>query len=142
MPYFEVRRPGALPVLAAPTPQAGVIFLHGFGEHSGLYERLARRAQRARIDLWAIDEIGHGLSDGERGIVWLDRRARGERPAPDRDRAADQRPGLPVVLAGHSLGGVTAAVAVARNPAPYSGVVLSGTPIDAHPPGRCRRWRR
>ncbi len=40
------------------------------------------------------------------------------------------QPGLPLVLAGHSLGGVTAALASARDGAPWSGVVLSGTPIE------------
>lgn len=113
----------------SPRPRAAVVFLHGFGEHSGLYGRLAQALNARGIDLWSLDEIGHGLSDGERGIVGsidaLEANARTFTEIVGR-----ARPGLPLVLAGHSLGGVTAAIAAVRDPAPWSGFVLSGTPIE------------
>jgi alpha-beta hydrolase superfamily lysophospholipase len=50
-----------------PAPRtAAVVFLHGFGEHSGLYHRYGDALNRAGIELWALDEIGHGLTEGER----------------------------------------------------------------------------
>ena len=49
---------------AAATPRAGVIFLHGFGEHTGLYHRYGFTLNAAGIDLWAVDQFGHGLSPG------------------------------------------------------------------------------
>jgi alpha-beta hydrolase superfamily lysophospholipase len=113
----------------SPRPRAALVFLHGFGEHSGLYERLAEALTARGIDLWALDEIGHGLSDGERGIVGsVDALEANARAFTEIVRRA--RPGLPLVLAGHSLGGVTAALAIARDASPWSGVVLSGTPIE------------
>jgi alpha-beta hydrolase superfamily lysophospholipase len=110
-------------------PRAGVVFLHGFGEHSGLYDRLAGALNSRGIELWALDEIGHGLSDGPRGLVGsVDAlEANGRRLTAI---AQAERPGLPLVLAGHSLGGVTAALAVARDPSPWVGAVLSGTPLE------------
>jgi alpha-beta hydrolase superfamily lysophospholipase len=51
-----------------PAPRtAAVVLLHGFGEHSGLDHRLGNTLNTSGIELWALDEIGHGLSDGE---VW------------------------------------------------------------------------
>ncbi len=113
-----------------PNPNAGVVFLHGFGEHSGLYERFARALNARTIDLWALDEIGHGRSDGERGVVGSigALEANGRRLT---ELARRPRPEVPLFLAGHSLGGVTAAVAIARDPEPWAGAVLSGTPIEA-----------
>ena len=52
---------------AAAEPRAVVIFLHGFGEHTGLYHRYGFALNAAGIDLWAVDQFGHGLSPGERG---------------------------------------------------------------------------
>src|SRR4051812_9255513 len=110
-----------------PTAKAAVIFLHGFGEHSGLYERFAGALNARGIELWALDEIGHGLSDGARGLVGsVDALEANARTLTELAR----RPGVPLVLAGHSLGGVTAALAIARDPAPWAGAVLSGTPIE------------
>jgi alpha-beta hydrolase superfamily lysophospholipase len=113
----------------ADAPQAAVIFLHGFGEHSGLYDRLAGELTRRGIELWALDEIGHGLSEGPRGLVGsVDALETNGRRLTEIARAAS--PGVPLVLAGHSLGGVTTALAIARDPSPWAGAVLSGAPIE------------
>ncbi|TGR92564.1 alpha/beta fold hydrolase, partial [bacterium M00.F.Ca.ET.191.01.1.1] len=48
-------------------PTAQIVFLHGYGEHSGLYHRFANSLNARGIGVWALDAIGHGLSDGERG---------------------------------------------------------------------------
>ena len=46
-----------------PAPRAAaIVFLHGFGEHSGLYHRLGNALNNTGIELWALDEIGHGLA--------------------------------------------------------------------------------
>ena len=45
-------------------PRAVVVFLHGFGEHTGVYHRYGFALNAAGIDLWAVDQFGHGLSPG------------------------------------------------------------------------------
>jgi alpha-beta hydrolase superfamily lysophospholipase len=56
-----------------PAPRtAAMVFLHGFGEHSGLYHRLGNTLNRAGIELWALDEIGHGLTEGDAAELALD----------------------------------------------------------------------
>lgn len=129
MPYFD----GAVGRVyyrewAVTQPVAAVAFLHGFGEHTGVYHRLAGALGARGISLWALDEIGHGLSDGERGRIDSldDLVANGQKLT---DLAAAT--GLPIVLAGHSLGGVAAALTAVRHPARYAGLVLSGTPLQS-----------
>ena len=53
-----------------PAPRAAaVVFLHGFGERSALYHRLGNALNNAGIELWALDEIGHGLTEGDRAVI-------------------------------------------------------------------------
>jgi alpha-beta hydrolase superfamily lysophospholipase len=113
----------------ADAPRANYVFLHGFGEHSGLYERFAAVLNEAHINLWALDQIGHGQSAGERGLVEsLDHVTEN---AHRLILIADGlQPGLPTIIAGHSLGGVAAALMAARDPAPFAGAVLSGAPLS------------
>ncbi|RJQ83965.1 alpha/beta hydrolase [Amycolatopsis panacis] len=109
-------------------PVAGFVFLHGGGEHSGQFSRLASRLNTAGIDVWAIDHQGHGISGGERGVVRsLDLLARDTASLVDIVRG--RRPELPLVIGGHSLGGWTTALVVAKNPAPFAGAVLTGASL-------------
>jgi len=116
-----------------PAPRAAaVVFLHGFGEHSGLYHRFGNTLNGAGIELWALDEIGHGLTEGDRAVIGSigDLVENGRRLTA---LAEAVRPGRPVWLAGHSLGSVAAAVSAARDPGRYAGLVLSGaalSPLD------------
>jgi alpha-beta hydrolase superfamily lysophospholipase len=109
--------------------RAAVVFLHGFGEHSGLYHRLGNALTSSGIELWALDEIGHGLSDGDRAVIRsVDDLVENGRRLTALAEAAE--PGGPLVLAGHSLGGVAAAISAARGSAHYDGLILSGTPLS------------
>ncbi len=108
---------------------AAVVFLHGFGEHSGLYHRLGNALAAAGIELWALDEIGHGLTEGDRAVIGsIDDLV--ENGARLTALAEEADPDSPLFLAGHSLGGVAAAVSVARDPAAFEGLILSGTPLS------------
>lgn len=115
----------------AEAPRASVVFVHGVGEHSGLYERFAAALNAAGSSLWALDLPGHGRSDGERGVIT-------SADGLDADvtslasLAAAEAP-APVVLAGHSLGGIAAALNAARQPSRYVGLVLSGTTLSEPP---------
>jgi alpha-beta hydrolase superfamily lysophospholipase len=91
----------------APTgePWAAMVVVHGVGEHSGRYERTADRFAAAGIDVGGFDLRGHGGSGGRRGDVerWTDLHDDVE-DALGRVRALAR--GRPVVLLGHSMGGL------------------------------------
>jgi alpha-beta hydrolase superfamily lysophospholipase len=110
-------------------PVATCVFLHGFGEHSDMYQRFAVSLNDAGIDLWASDQIGHGHSEGQRGQFGsLDDLVEDARRL--RRIATARSPYLPLVLGGYELGGLAAALAIARAPDRYHAAVLAGTPLS------------
>jgi alpha-beta hydrolase superfamily lysophospholipase len=112
-------------------PRAAVVFLHGFGEHGGHYHRFAHDLGAQRFEVWGLDLPGHGLSSGERGDFGsVEAIADGATRL--LELARRHRPTLPVVLIGHSLGGVTAALMSARGIS-VDAVVLTGTPLSGLP---------
>ena len=87
-------------------PWAAVLLkIHGLGEHSGRYEHVGDQFAAAGLDAYAYDHRGNGGSGGRRGHVerWsqlhddLEERLRAVRLAAG---------GRPVVLYGHSMGGL------------------------------------
>lgn len=125
---------------SVPDPRAALVFLHGFGEHTGLYHRYAAEIGVHGIDLWALDEIGHGLTDGERGQFGsFDNLVSNARTLTSLARET----GVPLVVGGHSLGSLVAVLAALHEPSAYAGVVVSGAPLSplawlreaADPPG-------
>jgi alpha-beta hydrolase superfamily lysophospholipase len=113
---------------AAVEPRAAVVFLHGFGEHTGLYHRYGFTLNAAGIDLWAIDQFGHGLSPGPRGDLGS---------IEDSSTLADSltelaekaRPGLPLIAQGHSFGSVVTLFRLLDQPERYRAGVISGAPL-------------
>ncbi len=112
---------------AAP-PRACVVFLHGYGEHTGLYHRYGFALNAAGIDLWAVDQYGHGLSPGERGDFGslADSSALADRLT---ELAEAERPGLPVVAQGHSFGSLATLFRLIDAPERYRAGVVSGAPL-------------
>jgi len=116
-------------------PTASVLILHGLGEHSGRYERAGSVLAATGLDVSALDLQGCGGSSGRRASVdswdiWLDDVA---------DRLDVLRAtGRPVVLIGHSLGGLVGlAYAESDRPQPDL-LVLSAPAITADLPG----WKK
>ncbi len=88
------------------TPRAVVIVCHGLGEHSGRYESLAQDLARAGLSTYALDHRGHGRSDGRKGHV-----RRFVRYVHDLEKFRRRVQGaigddIPLILLGHSLGGL------------------------------------
>ncbi|GGF39522.1 lysophospholipase [Marmoricola endophyticus] len=81
---------------------------HGYGEHMGRYERLAAELVADGAVVVGPDHTGHGESDGERVLVESYDDVVADLHAVARRTLADH-PGLPVVLLGHSMGGMIAA---------------------------------
>lgn len=88
-----------------PKPGGVVVVAHGFGEHAGCYDHVARAlAADARIDVLVPDLRGHGTSPGRRGVVGRYEELTGDLLAAF-DLAGREYPGLPRFVLGHSNGG-------------------------------------
>lgn len=115
--------------------RAAMLLVHGMGEHSGRYEHVGAAFAGAGIDVLAFDQRGYGLTGGERGHVddfahFLD----------DLEPLMAERRelGVPVILLGHSLGGlVSTTYLVSDRPQPDL-AVLSAPALAADVPG----WQR
>ncbi|MEO8228688.1 MAG: lysophospholipase [Chloroflexota bacterium] len=85
--------------------RGSVLIVHGLAEHSGRYERTATILAATGLDVAAFDLRGFGASSGRRAYVsswevWLN-------DVEDRLTASRARAGgRPVILLGHSMGGL------------------------------------
>lgn len=90
-------------------PVGTLLAVHGLSEHSGRYEGLAAAALDSGLAMAAVDLVGHGRSPGRRGhIDSFETDHLGAVDALVR-RVETERPDMPIVLVGHSLGGLIAA---------------------------------
>jgi alpha-beta hydrolase superfamily lysophospholipase len=107
--------------------RGSVVLVHGLGEHIGRYAALARRLNAAGWAVAGHDQRGHGGSPGVRGALAApDDLLRDLACVLDRVRAGARGP---LVLLGHSLGGVVAARFVAEGLAPVP--AAWHRPVDA-----------
>lgn len=129
-----------------PEPERVLLVVHGFGEHSGRYEDLARWFARRGFAVHAYDQRGHGRSPGPRGHV-----DRFDRLLDDlgrlRDAVSGDHPGLPLALVGHSMGGLVGTAFVCARQPDIDCLVVSGPALALSPdvsPMRLRlaRWLR
>lgn len=83
------------------------LLVHGYGEHGGRYQWVAEQLVAARALVCAPDHAGHGRSAGERVLI-----SDVEHLVTDLEtvhrQVASEHPDLPVVVIGHSLGGMLA----------------------------------
>ena len=114
---------------SAAASRAVVVLVHGLGEHAGRYQALAERLHGWGFAVWAHDHHGHGESSGARGGLPSELRLVDDL-ALIIDDARRENPGRPLVLLGHSLGGLVAASLVARGVRPVDGLVLSSPGLD------------
>lgn len=109
---------------------AGVVIMHGLGEHCGRYAHVARFFSRLGFAVRTYDLRGHGQSAGARGSV------------PDGDAMLrDARLVIndftaqlhaPPVLFGHSMGGLFAARFATEGLAPLRALILSSPALAVH----------
>lgn len=112
--------------------RATVLIVHGLGEHCGRYELLARHLNEWGFAVRSYDQYGHGLSGGPRGGLTSDTRLPDDLAAVvDATRAAMPR-NQPLVLLGHSLGGLVAADFVATGQRHVDALVLSSPALALH----------
>lgn len=115
-----------------PDPSYIALIAHGIGEHAGRYEHVAQALVDDGAVVWAPDHYGHGHSDGERAQA-DDVEAFVDDLHLVADAARAATPGLPVVLVGHSLGGLIATRFAQRHQDELSALVLSAPAIGGNP---------
>jgi len=118
-------------------PWASLLLVHGLAEHSGRYERVGAQLAAAGIDSFAFDLRGFGGSGGPRASIerWSQLHDDlEERLVAVRSIAL----GRPLVLYGHSLGGLIALGYVLDGRAMPDLLVLSAPAISATVPA----WQR
>lgn len=109
--------------------RAVVVLVHGIGEHAGRYRHVAERLNDWGFAVRAADHYGHGASSGPRGgLPSVMRLVDDLALVVDDTRRA--HPGVPLVLLGHSLGGLVAASFVARAVRKVDALVLSSPGLD------------
>jgi alpha-beta hydrolase superfamily lysophospholipase len=122
-------------------PWAVALIVHGLGEHAGRYETVAAALTAAGIDVFGYDHRGFGGSSGYRAFV--------ERWSLLHDDLANrveatraERPGLPLVMYAHSLGGLIATgyvLPAEDRPRPLPDLlVLSAPSLESTLPG----WKK
>lgn len=112
-------------------PLRGVVLLvHGLGEHAGRYDQVADRLNNWGFAVRGYDQYGHGESGGRRGGLPFDNRLLDDlADIVDGTRARMERT-TPLILLGHSLGGLVAARFVSLAMRPVEALVLSSPAFD------------
>lgn len=111
-------------------PRALVLVVHGLGEHAHRYDPVARQLNTWGYAVRGYDQYGHGESGGARGALPSRHRLVDDLA----DLAASTRrtvgEGVPLVVLGHSLGGLVAASFALEHPKALDALVLS-SPVFA-----------
>jgi alpha-beta hydrolase superfamily lysophospholipase len=111
-------------------PRALLLVVHGAGEHSARYAELAASFCAAGYVVAALDHVGHGKSDGTYGHM-DDFQHHLDTLEIFRQRAVADFPGLPVILLGHSMGGLIAACFLLQHQQQFAACALSGPAIKS-----------
>lgn len=110
-----------------------VLLAHGIGEHTGRYAHVAEHLLGHGASLVAgPDHFGHGESAGARADI-DDLEAMVADLHLVADRLRSDHPGLPLVLVGHSLGGIIATRFAQTYPGELAALVLSAPVIGGNP---------
>ena len=118
-------------------PWASLVLVHGLAEHSGRYEHVGGQLAEAGIEVFALDLRGFGASGGPRASI--ERWSQLHDDVEERVVAVRSiAPARPLVLYGHSLGGLIALGYVLDGRSRPDLLVLSAPAIGAKIP----LWQR
>jgi acylglycerol lipase len=105
-------------------PEGILLIIHGVGEHSDRYQNIIDELKKKNISIYSFDLRGHGRSGGKKGHI---------RSFTDyiQDinifikliRAEEKK--LPLIMLGHSMGGLIALKYILEHPEDAKGLILS-----------------
>ena len=104
--------------------RAAVLFIHGYAEHSGRYEHLARQMNKDGIGVFMTDLQGHGQSGGTRCDInnyedYVDDLSSYFK------KITGEFPNVPWYIMGHSMGGTLAVLLAYRYQSSIHGLIIS-----------------
>ncbi len=108
-----------------------VLIVHGLGEHAGRYEHVARRLNSWGFAVRGYDQYGHGESGGVRGVLPSDTRLIDDLGDVLESTRARMDRKTPLIVLGHSMGGLVAARFVSLHMKHVEGLILSSPALDA-----------
>lgn len=110
-----------------------VLIVHGLGEHAWRYDAMAQRLTEWGFHVRAYDQRGHGGSGGARGVLPNDDALLDDllEIIEDTQMHMSEPWECPLILLGHSMGGLIAATLVQRGLAQVDLLVLSSPALDA-----------
>ncbi len=111
-------------------PKAGLLLVHGLGEHSGRYGHLVEKWNKLGVAVFTFDGRGHGKSAGVKPTAYFDSY---EEYLKDIDalfaKVKAYLPSMPAFIYGHSMGGGLVAAYVLKYQPEAKGVILSSPAI-------------
>lgn len=117
--------------LDATSPKRGVVLLvHGLGEHVGRYDHVARKLNSWGFAVRGYDHWGHGESNGAPGSLPTDTRLLDDLVELVDATRAEHGANTPLILLGHSLGGLVVGRFVSLGLRPVDGLVMSSPALD------------
>jgi alpha-beta hydrolase superfamily lysophospholipase len=110
-------------------PRGVVHINHGLAEHAARYARFAKALAAAGYHVYAHDHRGHGFTKApEAPMGRFAGKDGGEKVLDDvlaiRRHASSAHPGLPLIIFGHSMGGLIAMNSVLRDPEGLAGAAI------------------
>ena len=108
-----------------------VIVVHGLGEHAGRYDHVARQLNEWGFAVRGYDQCGHGESNGPRGGLPTDMRLLDDLADMVDSTRARMGPSVPLILLGHSMGGLVVGRFVSLDLRKVDGLVMSSPALDA-----------
>lgn len=111
-------------------PNAGMLLVHGLGEHSGRYYHIVEKLNKLGVAVFTFDGRGHGKSADGKPTAYFDSY---QDYLKDIDalygKVKAYLPGFPSFLYGHSMGGGLIAAYVLKYKPEATGVILSSPAI-------------
>lgn len=106
-----------------------VVLVHGLAEHSGRYDHVGAWLSARDCAVHAYDHRGHGQSEGARGHLAAFRQLLDDLEA-FLQLVRREHPDVPLVLVGHSMGGLVTTALLAERKPDVACAVLSGPALE------------